>query len=185
VVLRYVLSSIVRVDTDCTCGHKDNFAVQYTDRINGKTADIASCTENGLIGYVSTEDIAEVAFKALVDDVVEKTDLIIVGPELLSYDKVRAAVYSCNSPHRIMQIAVMLTETLGREIKHTRMSQAEFEAVWIGRGLPKEYAQIMVAMDGLIAVGKEAEVYGRADVVGKRTLRAYFEANKDVWQVAE
>jgi hypothetical protein len=79
----------------------------------------------------------------------------------------------------------MLTETLGREIKHTRMSEEEFKAVWIGRGMKEDYAQVTAAMDVLIAKGAEEEIYGRADVVGKRTLRAYLEANKDVWRVAE
>jgi hypothetical protein len=46
-----------------------------------------SAAADGLLGYVSTEDIAEVAFKALVDDVIQHNP-IIVGPELLSYDKV-------------------------------------------------------------------------------------------------
>ncbi|KAJ7150978.1 hypothetical protein C8R43DRAFT_887044 [Mycena crocata] len=143
----------------------DNFVLQYADRINGKN-DIASAAEDGLIGYVSTEDIAEVAFKALVDPVIEHSNPIIVGPELLSYDK----------------IASMLTEILGREIAHTRMNKAEFKQVFIGRGMPENYAQMMTTMDGLIAGGAEEKLYARADFVGKRTLRAFFEANKDVWQ---
>lgn len=65
----------------------DNFVLQYADRIKAKN-DIVSAAEDGLLGYVSTEDIADVAFKALVDDVIEHNNPIIVGPELVSYDQV-------------------------------------------------------------------------------------------------
>ncbi|KAJ7322925.1 hypothetical protein DFH08DRAFT_888277, partial [Mycena albidolilacea] len=144
----------------------ENFILQYADRIKAKN-DIVSAAEDGLLGYVSTEDIADVAFKALVDDVIEHNNPIIVGPELVSYD----------------QIAGMLTEVLGREIKHTRLTEAEFTQVLIGRGMPPDYAQMMAALDGYIARGKEEQLFQQADVVGKRTLRAFFEANGDVWRI--
>ncbi|KAJ7484421.1 hypothetical protein FB451DRAFT_84646 [Mycena latifolia] len=146
----------------------DNFILQYGDRIKTQN-EIVSAAEDGLVGWVATEDIAEVAFKALVDDVIENTAPIIVGPELLSYDK----------------IAGMLTEILGREIKHTRLSTIEFKQVLIERGMTEEYAQMLSSMDGLIAQSVEEKLYSRADVVGKRTLRGFFEANKDVWRAAD
>lgn len=65
---------------------KDNFLIQYGDRIKAKS-DIISAAGDGLLGYVSTEDIADVAFGALVDEVIQKNEYIIVGPELVSYDK--------------------------------------------------------------------------------------------------
>ncbi|KAJ7098296.1 hypothetical protein C8R44DRAFT_834910 [Mycena epipterygia] len=146
----------------------DNFILQYADLIKTKNI-IVSATGDGLIGYVSTEDIAAVAFKALVDDAVENTNPIIVGPELLSYDK----------------IASMLTEILGRKINHMRLTEAEFKQVLIEKGVPEDYAQMLSAMDGSIAQGAEEKLFNRADVVGKRSIRAFFEANKDVWRSTE
>ncbi|KAJ6532722.1 hypothetical protein DFH09DRAFT_1182058 [Mycena vulgaris] len=146
----------------------DNFLLQYGDRIRTKS-EIVSAAGDELVGYVSTEDIAEVAFKALVDDVVENTESIIVGPELLSYDK----------------IAGILTEILGREIKHTRLTEADFEQALIRRGLREDYAQMLAALDTLISQGSEEKVYSAANVIGKRTIRAFFEANKDVWRAAD
>ncbi|KAJ7033143.1 hypothetical protein C8F04DRAFT_1261236 [Mycena alexandri] len=146
----------------------DNFALQYANRINSHN-DIVSGAEDGQVGYVSTEDIAEVAFKALVDDVIEHNNPIIVGPDLLSYDK----------------IAGMLTEVLGRKITHTRLAGDKLKQVFLARGMPEDYAEMMVAMDSLVAGGVEQQLYRRADVVGTRKLRAFFEANLEVWRTSD
>ncbi|KAJ7669320.1 hypothetical protein DFH06DRAFT_180971 [Mycena polygramma] len=146
----------------------DNFLMYYADLIRSKD-EIVSATQDGLIAYVSTEDIADVAFKALVEDKIENDNPIIVGPELVSYDK----------------IAGILTEILGRKISHKRVTEAEFKEVCITRHMPDDYAQMMAGMDVAISQGAEEQVYHRADVVGKRTIRAFFEAHKDVWRRAD
>ncbi|KAJ7731109.1 hypothetical protein DFH07DRAFT_755774 [Mycena maculata] len=146
----------------------DNFVVQYADRIKSKN-EIVSAAKDGQVGWVSTEDIADVAFKALIDDVIQNDNPIIVGPELFSYD----------------QIAALLSEILGREIKHTRLTEAELKEVMVARGMPESYGQMMAMLDGFVAQGAEEQLFHKANVVGKRTLRAFFEANKDVWRTAD
>ncbi|KAJ7280758.1 hypothetical protein C8J57DRAFT_1220051 [Mycena rebaudengoi] len=86
----------------------ENFLPQSGVRFNRKDT-VMSAAVDGLLGYVSTEDIAEVGFKALVDDVIQHNNPIIVGPELLSYDK----------------IASILSEVLGREDYAKVMSSME------------------------------------------------------------
>lgn len=49
---------------------------------------IYSATQDGKIPFVSAEDIAAVAYRALVDEKPHNTDHVILGPELLSYDDV-------------------------------------------------------------------------------------------------
>jgi len=49
---------------------------------------IVSAAKDGKIPFVSVDDIAEVAFKALVDEKSHNTDYVVVGPELFSYDDV-------------------------------------------------------------------------------------------------
>ncbi|KAF7348539.1 NAD(P)-binding protein [Mycena venus] len=138
----------------------ENFTTQYADLIKTRN-EIVSATGDGLLGYVSTEDIADVAFKALVEEKIDNNNPIIVGPELVSYD----------------QIADMLTEILGRKITHTKLTEAEFKKVLIGRGMPEDYAQMMTILDSVhVARGGEEQLFRRADVVGKRTLRAFLEA---------
>ncbi|KAJ7131293.1 ergot alkaloid A [Mycena epipterygia] len=113
------------------------------------SSSIVSATEDGLIGHISTDDIAEVP--------------ILVGPELLSYD----------------QVASMLSDVLGRGIKHKRLTAEEYTAVMIQRGMPEVYAQKMSTADVLIGGGAEERLYKRANFVGKRKLRDFLEANKD------
>ena len=49
---------------------------------------IVSAAKDGKIPFVSVDDIAEVAFKALVDEKSHNTDYVVVGPELFTYDEV-------------------------------------------------------------------------------------------------
>lgn len=49
---------------------------------------IYSATEDGKIPWISVQDIAAVAYRALVDQPSLNADPIILGPELLSYDDV-------------------------------------------------------------------------------------------------
>ena len=61
---------------------------------------IRSATRDGLISFISTEDIAAVAYEALIAEKPPNRDYIIVGPELLSHD----------------DCAALFTEVLGREV---------------------------------------------------------------------
>jgi festuclavine dehydrogenase len=49
---------------------------------------MATAAGDGRIPFVSVDDIAEVAFKALTDEKSPNTERIIVGPELYNYDEV-------------------------------------------------------------------------------------------------
>ena len=49
---------------------------------------IRTATGNGKLPFVSVDDIAAVAFRALVDEKAHNTDHIILGPELLTYGDV-------------------------------------------------------------------------------------------------
>jgi hypothetical protein len=41
----------------------------------------------------------------------------------------------------------------------------------------------MSHMEGLIAQGAEEKLFKRAEEVGKRTIREFFEKNKETWRV--
>ncbi|KAJ7227567.1 hypothetical protein C8J57DRAFT_1197399 [Mycena rebaudengoi] len=144
----------------------DNFLPSMGVRFDGKNT-LVSAAGDGLMGYLSTEDIAEVAFKGLVDDVIQHDNPIIVGPELLSYDK----------------IAATLSEVIGREVVHKRLTEDEYKQVYLERGVPDDYAQFLAMLDGSVDQGVEEELFHRADVVGKITIREFFEKNKDLWKL--
>lgn len=48
-----------------------------------------TATGNGKAPFVSADDIAAVAYRALTDEKSHNTDYLILGPELLNYDEVR------------------------------------------------------------------------------------------------
>nr|GAT54836.1 predicted protein [Mycena chlorophos] len=141
----------------------ENFARQYLELIRERH-EIVSATGMGRLGYVSTEDIADVAFDALMHEGGIQEE-IIVGPQLLTYD----------------EIAQMLTEVVGHKITHKSVSKEEMKRMFVDRGMPEEYAEMMTGLDGYIAQGGEEKMYARATVVGKRTLKEFFVANKAVW----
>lgn len=49
---------------------------------------IVSTTKDGRVPFVSVEDVADVAYKALVEEIPRNGEYIIVGPEIHSYDEV-------------------------------------------------------------------------------------------------
>lgn len=49
---------------------------------------VYTATGNGKAPFVSADDIAAVAYRALTDERSHNTDYLILGPELLSYDDV-------------------------------------------------------------------------------------------------
>ncbi|KAJ7078776.1 agroclavine dehydrogenase [Mycena epipterygia] len=146
----------------------DNLVLHYANQIKNDSA-ILNAAGDGLIGWISTDDIADVALKALLDPVISHTNPIMVGPEILSY----------------AQIAKMFTEILGREIKHKNLTEEECRKVLIERGMPETYAVFMSGKDIEISEGAEERAFKRADFVGKRKLRDFIETHKDAeaWRV--
>ncbi|KAJ7805029.1 hypothetical protein B0H14DRAFT_2745982 [Mycena olivaceomarginata] len=140
----------------------DNLRLHYADYIR-KNDEIVNAAGSGLIGWISTEDIADVAFKALTDQVIEHTNPVMVGPELWTY----------------AQIAQLLSDALGRKITHRSISGDEYTKVMVQRGMPEDYAAFMSNVDVRIAGGLEEKAFHRADFVGKRRLQDFIAKHKD------
>ncbi|OBZ19500.1 ergot alkaloid biosynthesis protein [Bacillus sp. FJAT-27264] len=92
---------------------------------------IISAAGHGKIGFVTAEDIAEVAVRALVDDHAHNTEHIITGPDSLSYSDVSRIV----------------SEVTGRKIEHKSIEDHELTRSWLALGLGKEYAEFMTELD--------------------------------------
>ncbi|KAG5646731.1 hypothetical protein DXG03_002413 [Asterophora parasitica] len=145
----------------------ENFTYIFYQSIR-ESNDIATTVGDGKVPFVSADDIAEVAFRALVDEQSHNTDHIIVGPELYTYD----------------EVAVLLSEVLGRTIKHKRLTQDEGKALWESFGLDEEYALTMLDMERWILTGKEEALFhAEAKDVGERRINEYFQANREAWIV--
>ncbi|MFD1953099.1 NmrA family NAD(P)-binding protein [Paenibacillus thailandensis] len=92
---------------------------------------IISAAGQGKIGFVSAEDIAEVALRALMDEEAHNTEHIITGPDSLSYD----------------DVSRIISEVTGRNVVHKSISDDELTRSWLAIGLSKEYAEFMTELD--------------------------------------
>jgi uncharacterized protein YbjT (DUF2867 family) len=103
------------------------------------TSDIATSAGSGRAGFVDASDIARVAVETLLAPAAVNTDLILTGPESLSYD----------------DVAAILTETSGRTITHKRLDPADQPAYYEALGVLEFTARFLVGMDSVIASGAE------------------------------
>lgn len=113
---------------------------------------ILTATGNGRVGFVDAEDIAAVAVRALTDERAPNTDLILTGPETLSYD----------------DVAEVLSEVTGRTVRHRQLTFEQLRDRWAAE-IPLEFATMLARMDRAIADGAEDRA---SDVVQRLTGRA-------------
>ncbi|WEV27990.1 NAD(P)H-binding protein [Streptomyces sp. 71268] len=119
-----------------------NFTGQHphADSVRGDGV-LTTATGTGRVGFVDAEDIAEVAVHALTDDPPPTGDLVITGPEALSYD----------------EVAALLSAVTGRPVSHAPVGFADLRDR-LAAGLPMEYAAFLAGLDRAIAEGAEEYV---------------------------
>ncbi|KLJ05893.1 hypothetical protein EMPG_10675 [Blastomyces silverae] len=131
---------------------------------------IYSATGEGRIPFVSAEDIARVAFRALTDRRPHNTEHLILGAELLSYD----------------DLAEILSSVLGRKITHVKLSEAEFAARMESTlGIPQDYAQMLAVLETNVKNGAEDRMNDDVERVtgeGPRRFREFAEASSECWR---
>ncbi|MFF4046745.1 NAD(P)H-binding protein [Streptomyces chartreusis] len=102
---------------------------------------IRTAAGTGRVGFVDADDIAAVAVHALTDDRAPDTDLVLTGPEALSYD----------------DIVTVITEVTGRPVAHRSLSYEEMRDR-LGAQMPEEFAAMLAGMDRAVAEGAEDRV---------------------------
>lgn len=100
---------------------------------------IYSATKDGRISFVDAEDIAAVAVAALTDPGFTNGDLILTGPDCLSYD----------------DVAALISIATGRKILHRRLSAEDLADWFVKGGVPAAFAPALAAMDTAISLGAE------------------------------
>ena len=81
----------------------------------------------------------------------------------------------------VLQLAHLLTETLGRKITHTRISKEEYIQQWSSVGY-EELAQGLIDGELRVAQGSEQCIFRAAGAAqGGVSLRDYVAKNKHVW----
>ncbi|MDC0716538.1 NAD(P)H-binding protein [Nannocystis bainbridge] len=120
-----------------------------------------SASGAGRIGFIDAEDIAAVAVATLFAPA--DADLILTGPQALSYD----------------EAAAILSEVLGEPVTHRAITVEAWCARLVAAGMPAPYAAMLGALEQAIAGGAEDRV---TDEVLRRTgrpprsLRAFAQA---------
>lgn len=124
---------------------------------------------DGKIPFISADDIAAVAFRALTDEKPQYTDYKVLGPELLSYN----------------DIAVKFSKALGREITHVKLSAEEQERRLQKLGMSEQFAKLLTSLEVRTAGGFEEQMN---DVVAQVTGRPpkkfdrWVQDNKATWE---
>lgn len=99
---------------------------------------LLTATGEGRVGFVDADDIAAVAVHALTTAQAPNTDLIITGPQALSYG----------------DIAAVLTKVTGRSVTHRQLTYEQMRDR-LATGMPAEFAELLAGMDRAIAEGAE------------------------------
>ena len=116
---------------------------------------IVTATGEGRIGFVDAADIAAVAVHALLDDPAPATELLVTGPETLSYREVAAIVGAAR----------------GRPVTYQPVSVEE-QARRLSTHYPPAFARALAAGDAYIAAGGEDRVTTCVpDVTGRPAAR--------------
>jgi uncharacterized protein YbjT (DUF2867 family) len=112
---------------------------------------ILTATGEGRVAFVDADDIAAVAVHALTAERWTEGDLVVTGPEALSY----------------ADAAAVLSEVTGRPVTHRRLTREQLRDL-LARDLPPEFATVLADLDRAIAEGAEDRV---TDTVQRLTGR--------------
>ena len=88
------ISSNLKTSSDKT--FTENFGTTFYESIREQN-EVYGVAKDGRIPFVSTEDIAQAAFDALISEQSSNKDYYVVGPELFSYDEVSRSSSKSNA----------------------------------------------------------------------------------------
>lgn len=124
---------------------------------------IYSATEDGRVPFIDAADIAAVAVEALIDPYFSNGDLILTGPETLSYD----------------DVARLISAAAGRPVSHYRLSTEQLASRFTASGIPADFARALSQMDAAIASGAEDRVNENVAGVLKRNPATFVDFVQD------
>jgi ergot alkaloid biosynthesis protein len=130
---------------------------------------IYSATGTGRVGFIDAEDIAATAAACLTALTPLNSDVVLTGPEALSYG----------------DIAAILTAVLGRPIRHLSLDASALTARFVAQGLPRDYAKTLTQMDVDIAAGAEdCTTFGVEQITGQRprSFRTFADRVVETWK---
>lgn len=136
-----------------------NFTGNHLVAQGVQNGEIVTATGDGRVAFIDAADIAAVAGQALTDDHAHNTELILTGPEALSY----------------ADTAEIITQTTRRTVRHRSVSAEEATQRIAAHGVPAEFAKMLAAMDVAISEGDEDRVTDTVERVTGRPARRFSE----------
>lgn len=131
--------------------------------------EIVTAADDGRIGFVDVQDIAEVGVRALADERPHNTAHLITGPEALSY----------------ADAAAVVSAVAGRPIHHRGVSYEAMRDRLAATGMPEGFAAVLAGMDRSIAKGSEDRVSPVVEEVTGQSPRSFADfaaAHASVWR---
>lgn len=131
--------------------------------------EIVTATQDGKVGFVDADDIAEVGVNALIDEIPHNTNHLITGPEALSYT----------------EAANIIGSVIGESIYHVPISVSTLQDKMVQAGMTKDYAEFMVGLDKEIQEGAENRITDTVErITGRkpRSLDEFATINARFWK---
>lgn len=126
---------------------------------------IYSATGDGRVAFIDAEDIAAVAAVALSEPDFPSGELILTGPEALSYG----------------EVARIIGEQIGRPISHQNLSVDQLARAYLEAGIPSEYAHGLATLDLPIAAGSEDRTTSEVERVTGRPPTRFRDFARAAW----
>jgi len=135
---------------------------------------IFTASGHGKIPFIACDDIAIVVFQALTCEKSLNRDVLLLGPEMLSYN----------------DVADLLSFHLGRTIRHDHISENILAESMADGGIEPEYAKVLAKLDTAVQNGEEERMNTAVhDITGKypMSLMRFIEVNakKGLWESVE
>ncbi|MER5432376.1 NAD(P)H-binding protein [Streptomyces sp. NPDC002588] len=121
------------------------------------TSRIVTATGDGKVGFIDAADISAVAVAALTRDEALNTDLVLTGPQSLSYP----------------EVAAVLSEAAGRTIEHVDVTAEELARLLTEAGYEAVFSAALASLDDQIRAGSEAAVSPVVEELTGRAPRAF------------
>ncbi|MDT0302781.1 NAD(P)H-binding protein [Streptomonospora wellingtoniae] len=124
-----------------------------------ESGEILTATGGGRVGFVDADDIAAVAARGLTDERAPDTDLVVTGPEALSY----------------ADAAAVLSEETGRAVVHRPLSYEQMRDRLVREAphMPPAFAEVLAGLDAAIAEGAEDRTTDTVERVTGRPPRGF------------
>ena len=129
---------------------------------------IYSATGKGRVGFIDADDIAACAVAALAAPRPLDRDVVLTGPDALSYD----------------DIAAIIAQVLDRPIRHVSLSRAALGRRFEEQGMPSDYAEVLSDLDEAIRTGAEDRTTQGVQLltgVAPSGFRRFAERSRAIW----